>query len=525
MRTQLLGGLALLLGAAALLCGADVARAQVWMGNGTSGPSPYSYSQANGPWATRYGPAYGPNPQAAQWYAQYAQYLRANGFDPSYAYSYPYNASGGGGYNPYSQNPQAAQAPPAQPYPSAEDVAMPTVPVPAGDPGAEPGAGHEGAGKEPAAPAHRDRFWVEADYAMSFIKPWRLSTPLVTTGPPTSATSPPGYHPAGLGQPDTVVLFGDRADFDRFDGVRLGLGVYLDDACRFVLEWTGQYNFDDHVRFAASADATGSPLIGRPVFDTVRGAELAYLDSNPGLFTGGVNIDARSQFLTTELNLRALCCNTGCFYADALVGFRFMRLTESLTIRDSVTPLIDGSGLTFEGFGIPAGDVLTDVDSFRTTNHFYGLQLGAGAGYEGKWVFVNAFGKVAIGATDEQVAINGSTTLNDVAAGPQTAGGGILALATNSGLHNRTVIGFVPEAGLNVGVKVLPCLRLTAGYSFLVWNAVVRPGMQIDRAVNSTQVPSDNTFGTLAGPQRPAFSFHDEFYWMHTLTFGLDFHY
>ncbi len=521
MRTQLLGGVALLLGAVALLGGADVARAQVWAGNGGgSGFAPPAQAAPAQSWFARRAQ----NAQAAAWYAQYAQYLQSNGYNPYYAYYYPYYASANQGYNqqgsPYANAPAA---PPGQMGPT--EGALPTMPVPGDDPGPDADPDKAKDLHDAAKPAKHDYFWLDGGWDFSFVKPERFNTPLVTTGPSTSPTSSPTFHAAGLGQPGTVVLFGDNADFGMFNGVRLGAGLYLDSDDRLSLEWVGRLNIANHVRFAAASDATGNPIIGRPVFDTVRVAELAYLDSNPGLFSGGVTVDARSQFFGTEVNARARFGDATGFRADALFGFRFMRLTEQLTIRDNLQPLTAGSGLTFEGVGIPLGDVLTDVDSFRTTNHFYGVQLGGSLGWEGRWLFVNAFGKVALGATDEEVDINGSTTLFDLTAGAQSAGGGVLALPTNIGLHSRTVIGFVPEGGLNVGVKVLPSLNLTAGYSFLYWNAVVRPGGQIDRAVNSTQVPSDNTFGTLTGPQRPTFGFHDESFWIHTLTVGLDFHY
>jgi hypothetical protein len=137
---------------------------------------------------------------------------------------------------------------------------------------------------------------------------------------------------------------------------------------------------------------------------------------------------------------------------------------------------------------------------------------------------VSAFGKAGIGWTDEEVDINGSTTLTT---GGQSfiAGGGILALPSNIGQHEQTVFGFVPEGGLTVGVKIKPCLRLLAGYSFLYWNSVVRPGNQIDRVVNPALVPTDISFGTLTGPARPTFQFHEENFWVHTLTVGLDFRY
>jgi hypothetical protein len=516
MRTQLLGRLALLLGALALLGGAEAARAQ--------GYSPNGFTQGYG----------GSRGGAPSWYTGYNQaaYNQGYAYNPYYYYYYnyyyPYYANM---YRNYYNSAQGAQVPAtltssapsataAAPAPATSDLTLPMVPLgpegPTSD-GAEVKAATE--------PVHRDCFWFSADYQASWIQPWRITTPLVTTGPQPSATSPPGFHTAGLGQEGTVILLGNSADFGMFNGIRLGAGVWLDEADHCSLEWLGFYNIANNVRFDAASDATGSPIIARPIFDTNLMANRAYLDSTPGFFAGGTSVDMHSQFLGTELNGRIECCLCDRVRIDGLLGFRFLRLTESLTVRDRVTALVDGSGLTFEAVPLPAGDTLTDVDSFRTSNHFYGAQLGTGIHYEGKWFYAGVWGKVALGVTDEEVDINGSTTLFDPVAGVQSAGGGILAQASNIGQHSRTVLAFVPEGGINVGVNVLPCLRLTAGYSFLFWTNVVRPGAQIDRSVNPTMVPSDNTFGTLTGPPRPAFHFSEESFWMHTLNVGLAFRY
>jgi hypothetical protein len=509
MRTQMLGGLALLLGAAALLCGPDVARAQ-WSGYAAGG---YPQAYASGAQAA----------QAAYWRSGYGQAGNYNGFTPynqSYGYYpnyysyYPYYY--GYGYQGYY--PNNYQQYNATPYPTAgsggaADVAVPTLPLVSDGPGSE-----DGPMKKSDEPVHHDCFWVSGSYEASWFKPWRLTTPLVTTGSTTDA------HPGALGQPGTASLLGTNLDFGMVHGVSLGAGFYLDQDAHCSLEWTGFLNLADHIRFSKASDAAGNPLITRPVFNAVDQTNRAFFDSFPDVAQGGIAIDGRSQLIGSEINARYRCCPAEHFQVDALLGFRFLRLTESLTIRDRVQPLTDGV-LTFLGNGIPATDALTDVDSFRTSNHFYGLQLGGGAHWDGKWVYAGIYGKVAIGATDEQADINGSTTLYSPGASPQGAAGGILALPGNMGQHNRTIIGFVPEGGLDFGVNITPCVRLTAGYSFLYWNAVVRPGGQIDPAVNTTTIPTDQHFGTAVGPLRPTYTFHDENYWVHMVRAGVMIHY
>jgi hypothetical protein len=139
-------------------------------------------------------------------------------------------------------------------------------------------------------------------------------------------------------------------------------------------------------------------------------------------------------------------------------------------------------------------------------------------------VNLEAFAKLGLGITHQQADINGSTSLSS-AAGIQTVPGGVLALPSNIGHHSRTQFGIIPEFGVNVGVEVCEHVRLNVGYSLLMWNRVLRPAAQIDHAVNPTQIPSNAAFGTLGGPNAPQYRFNDEFFWTHTFSLGLEFHY
>ncbi len=61
------------------------------------------------------------------------------------------------------------------------------------------------------------------------------------------------------------------------------------------------------------------------------------------------------------------------------------------------------------------------------------------------------------------------------------------------------------------------------GYDFLYWSSVARPGDQIDRTVNSTQIAPRT--GPFTGPARPAFEFKNTDYWAHGVNFGVEFRY
>jgi hypothetical protein len=75
---------------------------------------------------------------------------------------------------------------------------------------------------------------------------------------------------------------------------------------------------------------------------------------------------------------------------------------------------------------------------------------------------------------------------------------------------------FSPEASLKLGYHVSQNLTVTVGYSVVYWSTVVRPGDQIDRTINPSQID-----GALAGEARPIFRFNHDDFWAQGLNLGL----
>jgi hypothetical protein len=485
---------------------------------------PQGYMQPSYPAANYYpAPAYPAYP-AANYYPAPA-YPAAN-YYPAPAYpTYPAGMTNGMAPNAASMpmaaatpTDMAADLPPMPGVPFQDPAGMvPGMPLPRSAAAADDDSYH----KDEDEAFHRncnERVWGSFDYTMAWFQPQRVATPLATTG---SANDP---HPGALGQPGTVVLFGStHVDPGMFSGIRGEVGVFLDDCDFFSLQCIGFYLFPNHATFAQTSDATGNPLLARPFFNVVAMRPAAFVDALPNVVAGGFNIDARSEFVGAEVNAACHAYGDRRWHAEGLFGFRYLHLGEQLTIADQFRPLADNI-LTFEGTPVNMGSSLADMDSFRTTNDFYGLQLGAALSWEGDWFTVGTFAKVALGGNDEVVDINGSTTLLSPA-GNQTAVGGILALPTNIGHHTRTTLAYVPEGGINVAVKVTPHIQLVAGYSFLFWSAVARPGSQIDPFVNPSRVPTDNSFGTTTGPGRPLFSFQEDSFYLQQINVGVQIHY
>ena len=141
-----------------------------------------------------------------------------------------------------------------------------------------------------------------------------------------------------------------------------------------------------------ASDGGGNPLIARPITDAASGTPVALVDSLPTLIAGGISIDERSEFVGAELNARYHVYGDKNWHWDSLFGFRYMRLAESLTIQDQLQPLVDNV-LTFNGQPVNSPSTLGDMDSFRTTNNFYGLQLGGQLKYESEWFSLGLFAK------------------------------------------------------------------------------------------------------------------------------------
>jgi hypothetical protein len=479
MRTQLLCTLA-------LLCGAEVAHAQGW---GTNTYNNYY----------QYPASY----QAPGGYDYTGAYGSAGYYPAAYGYNY------GNGYGNYN-NANYGYAE----YPVTDAAATPAdaVPMDGGPEGAAVAAAVE--------PACKCRFWLAGDYMMSWVRDMHVNYPLVTIG------SAADVHPGALGQPGTVIIVDDNINESMFNGFRIEGGVFLDDHQHWSVDVVAEYFGNKSLDISKQSDATGNPIIARPVFNVVTGTGNAFPDTGFGS-TGGAIVDFRTEIYSTEINgaYHAFTCHNTEW--DALVGFRYAHLQEHLNVLDQAVPLPGGAIFPFGGnpLAIAFPDSLQDQDGFRTNNNFYGLQFGGKFRWDCDWVFVNAFGKIALGANSQSVDINGFSTMI-TPTGNTVLPGGILALPSNIGHHTQTVFSILPEGGINIGLKLTNNIQAMVGYSCLFWTEVVRPGGQIDGGINGSQVPTSQFFGTpTGGQQRPLFQFQNETLWVQSLTFGMQIQY
>jgi hypothetical protein len=135
---------------------------------------------------------------------------------------------------------------------------------------------------------------------------------------------------------------------------------------------------------------------------------------------------------------------------------------------------------------------------------------------------------VALGCTQQLLQVSGSTTVGGVLAVNAATGGtgGLLTAAnTNIGNFSRKVFGVVPEVGGTVGYDIFDWWRVFAGYNFLYWNSVARPGDQVNLNVNRNFLPIGNFGAPGTGPSQPALNFHSSSFYAHGVTLGMEFRY
>lgn len=360
-------------------------------------------------------------------------------------------------------------------------------------------------------------FWVGAEYLLWWVKNGPEPVPLVTNGPLDSEGI--------LGRPGTSVVFGGPSvDYGSISGGRLTLGYWLDSDRNLGIESSGFLLEEKGTGFSQSSDGSaGTSVIARPFFAVNDGTEFRFIVAAPGLSAGNVEVSSSSQLWGTEVNVVKESSSGKNVDAYLFGGFRYMDLAESLDIDTQSA----GKVAILAGFiGVPITPpfVVSVNDHFGARNQFYGGQLGGRVNFQRDWVFATLSGKVALGSTHEVVDINGTSNIST----PGVSGalpGGLLALPTNSGHHTRNVFVVIPQVGATVGLQLTARLRAFAGYEFLYWSDVVRPGDQIDRGIDRRQVASSPTFDSTATTTRPAFAFRSTEFFAHGLNFGVDFRY
>ncbi len=317
------------------------------------------------------------------------------------------------------------------------------------------------------------KYWVRGEYLFWFTQGMHVP-PLVSTGP---SVEQPGF----IGSPGTTILFGDQwvNGYGRSGG-RVTLGSWFD--CCQTIGIEGDYFALANAFTNFSASSPGEPILSRPYFNTNPDSPLGPAVeqvASPGSVDGTVTVNTVTTFQSAGIRgLFNLCCSNGCAPCsclpgasgptgcriDFLLGYRYMQLTDSLSVTENLNSLnTDFPGTFFVN------------DRFATRNVFNGIEFGSSLlKFRGRWS-IQLLSKLALGINSQTVNINGVTTTDQD--GVLTTGqGGLLALSSNIGRYHRNVFGVVPELSANVGYAITPQLRFLVGYTFIYFSQVVRAG-------------------------------------------------
>lgn len=370
--------------------------------------------------------------------------------------------------------------------------------------------------------------WVRGEYLLWGTKGMR-TPPLVITSA-AQGIDPSDLHlndngDLGVIFPLSILYGGDRLNDEARSGARITFGFWLDD-CQTVGVEADYWGLNDG-KDSFFRDSDGNPILARPLYNVLTGLESSELVAYPTavggvLHQGSIDIDTATRVQGSGVRaLVNMCCSTGCGTSlwngcptpvskrvDLIAGYRFVRLDDSLRIREN-------SQLT------PGGSFLI-TDSFDTENHFHGFDVGAQAGWRrGPWS-LDVLSKVALGNLRSIADISGNSVITPTGGASVTQTGGILTQSTNIGRYTNDEFAAVPELGFTVGYSLTPAWRVTAGYNFVYWSKVARAGDQIDRDVNPNLIPDANGPGTDNSHLRPEFRWVYDDFWAQGLTLGLE---
>ncbi|MCI0700970.1 MAG: BBP7 family outer membrane beta-barrel protein [Planctomycetia bacterium] len=325
-----------------------------------------------------------------------------------------------------------------------------------------------------------DRFFVRGEYLLWWLPGYAIPILATTNANPNTN----GF----LGEPGTTALIGPGTFIGSTrSGFRIRAGAWITDcgSCGVDAGFFFLGNRSESLTISSDQFAR----ITRPVFvPNQPPGESGESVAVPGSLTGSLMVRGDSRLWGADVNIRKCLFRECDARAEFFAGYRHLNLRESLTVTENI--LVIGPGGTQVTVPDPIGTSVIVQDSFATRNYFHGAQFGIA--YERHWgrFDLDARASLALGNTHQVLEIDGFQVRQRPGVPPMRFTGGLLAVGPNLGRFTSDHFSVVPEFTLNVGYWVTPRLRMFAGYNFLFWSNVIRPGDQIDRTIDLTFVPN-----------------------------------
>jgi hypothetical protein len=195
---------------------------------------------------------------------------------------------------------------------------------------------------------------------------------------------------------------------------------------------------------------------------------------------------------------------------DISFGYRYAGVDDELRFRESTT-----------GLSGPAQGAEIDLtEQFRTSNDFNGGQIGIRSVHRPTDLWsLELLSNFAFGSNRALVDISGSTTTTTDDDVTSTTTGGLYAQGTNIGRTRQNEFSTFSEFDLTLRRRLRSGATLNFGYTFLLWTDILRAGDQIDREINTSQIPP----GTLNGEASPAVPLKSTDFWAQGLHTGFEF--
>ncbi len=355
------------------------------------------------------------------------------------------------------------------------------------------------------------RWSFSAEYLLWFTKSARF--------PALLSTSSAGFNGI-LGTGDSRTILGDGPFGDTLHhGGRFGFNRRIGGGDRWSLDGSVFFLGSASEEFRATSNQF--PVLARPFTNANQNIPFAQVLASPGLSTGAATVNFENMVWGAEMNLRRRLGGQACSRYDFLFGFRYLNLSEELAISESFARTANSP----PSIGVPTAVSGTVDDIFRTENHFYGGTVGLSRERRrGRW-FTSLTGKISLGQVEQEATIQGAQTVvfSNGSTGQYT--GGLLAVPGNIGTFSQRKFAVVPELAFNVGVQLTPRCRAFVGYNFLYINSVLRPGQQIDPAIDVTRIPNFPVANVTALPiAKPTVPLKDSDFFAQGVSFGFQWH-
>lgn len=346
-------------------------------------------------------------------------------------------------------------------------------------------------------------------YELLYWWPMRQPVPVLAAGTRS------GFPPAA-GDPATMLLVGGQSlGSEPHAGGRFTFGSSLNCAETFGYEITymflGTRTYRENVSDLPGTRVRG---FGLPYVNAVNGNNEFLTLALPGISSSALSVSTSTRVQGWEVNTVANLVNEKHFKLNGLAGWRYLQFQEGLRIEQTQLRFTDMAG------------TWRTADQFDAHNRFHGGQLGLHADARRGIVFCEMTAKVAFGQNYEVVKTEGMNVIQTpVFGGVATrafGGSGIYVQPSNFGRTANGVFAVVPEGNIKFGFRLGDSARLYVGYSFIYMSDAVRPGEQIDRTLNPSQIPLLNGGVPVFTADRPARTVNRSDVWVQGLTIGLE---